>query len=326
MILRTLYFSRTIPNDALWSNGGESLDYIDKYMEYLQTHRGVSEKTIEAYAVDICQFIEWLGYSDGVISVEQWQAVDKLRARAFLAYLHEQGYSRRTIARKLASLRSFYSYLCLIHGLANNPWRALFTPKLPKSLPQFLSVKEASELVNSPADHPFGLRDRALLDVLYSAGLRAAECSALNTGDIDWEQGHILVSGKGSKQRLVPLGRLACESVKQYVSFGRPLILEKQYIQGEGENALFLNRFGRRLSSRSIQRIVKKHARDASLPTATHPHTLRHSYATHLLDGGADLRTVQELLGHASLSTTQIYTHVTREKLRSVYDNAHPRA
>ena len=301
------------------------MDYLDQYLDYLRTNRGASPKTLEAYSLDIVQYIEYQGMSQGVISVEEWQSIDKVKARAYLAFLYSKGYSRRTISRKLAAMRSYFNYLCRIGVLKKNPWQMIHTPKLPRLLPNYLTEGAAHNLIQTPDQTHLGMRDRAILDTFYSGGLRISELAGLNTTDLDREQGYVRVMGKGRKERIVPIGRLAIESIKQYELESRPALLRRNRT-GEYEPGLFLNRFGRRLTVRSLRQIVKKHAAAANLPHTTSPHTLRHSFATHLLDGGADLRTVQELLGHASLSTTQIYTHVTREHLKTVYQNAHPRA
>lgn len=236
------------------------------------------------------------------------------------------GNSRRTIARKMAALRSFFRFLCREKHVDRNPLEGISTPKVGRQLPRFLHIDEVTSTLEGPtADTPLGRRDRALLEVLYAAGLRISEVTGLNLEDVDASVGVVMVTGKGGKERLVPIGSEAIRALGKYMEEGRGRLLSKRGHGGEGENALFLNRFGRRLSARGVRDIVYRYT-EVGTGRAVNPHALRHSFATHLLDNGADLRVVQEFLGHASISTTQIYTHVTKERLRRVYKETHPRA
>jgi len=307
--------------------------YLDQFMDYLRVEKGVSSHTLSAYFRDITQFITYLRQEKGLMPVggrsyTGWQdkflsKITHLHLRAYLAYLKEREYTPASINRKLASLRSFFRYLCRKKGLKVNPVLALSSPKLGKSLPVFLDKIEVNELLSLPdIKKPAGLRDWAILELFYASGMRVSELVGLNLLDIDLGSDEIRVFGKGKKERIVLTGSKAKQAMKRYLQEGRP-----QFIgQIVDEKALFVNRFGGRLTVRSVQRMVKKYIRIMGERRKVSPHTLRHTFATHLLEGGADLRSVQELLGHASLSTTQIYTHVTEERLKLVYDQAHPRA
>ncbi len=300
---------------------------VEEFLAYLEVNRGASPHTIAAYGSDLAQFFAFLGRAQGPSAAEELAGVDATRVRAFVAYLVGRGYTRRSVARKLAAVRSFFRYLCRSGRLERNPVQGVATPRVGRTLPRFLQVSEVAALVESPRDDtPLGLRDRALLEVLYGAGLRVSEAVGLDLGDVDRSAGLVRVAGKGGRERVVPLGGEALRALDAYLAGGRPRLLLARRRGAEGERALFLSRSGRRLSARAVRQIVSRYA-EVTLPgRAPSPHTLRHSFATHLLDNGADLRAVQELLGHASVSTTQIYTHVTRERLRAVYQRCHPRA
>jgi len=234
--------------------------------------------------------------------------------------MQEQGMSRSTMARKLAALRSFVRYLCRENILQNNPIAAVSTPKQDKRLPKFLYPLEIQLLLDAPdVSKPLGLRDKAILETLYAAGLRVSELVGLSINNVYFDEELIKVVGKGSKERIVPLGSQAITSLKDYLHKGRP------YLQKNATEALFLNKFGTRLTERSVRNIIDKYVKEVALNQKVSPHTLRHTFATHLLNAGADLRSVQELLGHVKLSTTQIYTHVTTENIQQVYHETHPR-
>ena len=287
--------------------------YIEKFMNYLKVEKNSSPHTILNYNKDLENFAAFLGDKD--IS-----SVDHLALRRFLAEMRSKNYSKRTIARKLASLRSFFKFLYREGHIKTNPITALSTPKLDKTLPVFLDVDKMAKLLQSPpVDSVAGLRDRALMETLYSAGIRVSELVGLDVDDIDFISGVIKVLGKGSKERMVPIGEPALNAIRGYMDKrASPRIKDK--------DAVFLNKSHGRLTDRSVRRIINKYIKVCSINEHISPHSLRHSFATHLLDRGADLRSVQELLGHMNLSTTQIYTHVTMERLKSVYDKAHPRA
>jgi integrase/recombinase XerC len=275
------------------------------------------------YAIDLAQFVEFMHKKE----IYQWGEISVSEVREYLFDLNEKGLQRATIARKLASLRSFYKYLNRQEVVKTNPFLNLRTPKRPKKLPQFMYPREIEKLLNINDSSPRGLRDRAILEVLYGAGVRVSELTGLNLEDLDLERGYIRVYGKGSKERISFLGEKGCRVLANYLQHGRSRFLSQtKAVQAPTTRAVFLNKNGTRLSDRSIRRILNFYVEQAALEKKVSPHTLRHSFATHLLEGGADLRAVQELLGHVSISTTQIYTHLDREKIKKTYDQAHPRA
>lgn len=291
--------------------------HIEKYLHYLRCERNYSVMTIDSYRRDLQQFLNFLGTSDTRVT-----DISRDTVRSFLASLAEKGRARRTIARKLACLRSFFKFLVKTGVLKANPAKAIPSPKLEGRLPSFLSIPTALEVLNLPhKDSVLGLRDRAILEIFYGTGMRLRELVGLNVDDLDLVNGLIKVMGKGGKERLVPVGRKAGAVVKAYLERREELFANEQQ-----SKALFLNKGGSRLSARGVQRRVNKYLTLISEAEGLSPHLLRHTFATHLLDSGADLRAVKELLGHASLSTTQVYTHVTIERLRKIYQQAHPRA
>ena len=283
--------------------------YIDKFIRYLEIEKNVSQHTILNYHIDLREFKD-------AIKELPIEKVDYLVLRKFLAGLKEKNFKPKTLARKLSSLRSFFRFLMREGYISKNPTGLLSNPKIPRRLPIFLSEDEAARLIDSVnSDDVAGLRDKAILETLYSTGLRVSELVSLNTDDIDFISGIIKVLGKGRKERLVPIGDRALQTIRKY--------LEKRDKNAKG---LFLNLRGKRLTDRAIRQFIEKYIRRLSLREGISPHTLRHSFATHLLDRGADLRAVQELLGHKDLSTTQIYTHITTDRLKKAYNKAHPRA
>jgi len=287
--------------------------YIEKFTNYLDVEKNSSPHTITNYTVDLEAFAVFLADRD--IS-----SVDHLFLRRFLADMRAKNYAKRTIARKLASLRTFFKFLYREGHIKINPITAVSTPKLDKRLPVVLDEKKVTALINAPDTMvPAGLRDKAILETLYSTGIRVSELVGLDDDDVDHISGIIKVLGKGRKERLTPIGDMASRAIRNYVE-------SKSERSVKDKRAVFLNKSGRRLTDRSVRRIVDKYIKLASIQEHISPHSLRHSFATHLLDRGADLRSVQELLGHMNLSTTQIYTHVTMERLREAYDKAHPRA
>ena len=287
--------------------------YIDKFINYLRAEKNSSPNTIINYTVDLKAFSLFLGDRDVT-------AIDHLTLRKFLADMRAKSFSKRTIARKLASLRSFFKFLYREGYIKTNPISAISTPKLDKKLPVVLDENRVAKLVQCPpGDNIAGLRDRAILEMLYSTGMRVSELVGLDISDIEFISGVAKVLGKGSKERIVPVGEPALLAMRKYND-------QKKAEKVREKDAAFLNKSGTRLTDRSIRRILDKYIRECSIVEHISPHSLRHSFATHLLDRGADLRSVQELLGHANLSTTQIYTHVTTDRLKAVYDKAHPRA
>ena len=302
---------------------GADLPWIDRFLASLATERGLAANTLRAYGRDLADLASFLtAYRDGPVTVED-ATVTHLRDH--LSDLHERN-APSTIARKLSAIRSLYRYLVREDGRADDPAAGLRTPKQRRDVPTVVSVDDAFALMGTPdAETEYGLRDRAILELLYGAGLRVSELAALDLGDIDAEQRLLQVrEGKGRKDRVVPLGAPALRALQRWLTV-RGSLAAKRKRAGDG-SALFLNRFGGRLSARAVRGMADRTGLKAGLPQRLHPHALRHSYATHLLDGGADLRHIQEMLGHTSLSTTQRYTHVSLEQLMNVYDAAHPRS
>ena len=300
--------------------------YLEDFLRYLRVERQMSPHTLRSYRLDISQFLEFYRSRPGNPDLREVAYPD---LRAFLAQALK-GRRKATVARKLSALRTFCKYLQRQGVLAGNPARLAPSPKLEKPLPHFLSVDEAFHLLGSCGGDAFGAcRDRAILEVFYSGGLRLSELAGLDLGDLDLDQGVLRVWGKGGKERLAFLGKPAREALATYLARRRPLAAKTAVAaRTEAPQAapLFLNRRGGRLSSRSVARLVGKWARLAGLSQALTPHGLRHSFATHLLEGRADLRTVQELLGHASISSTQRYLHTDLDYLMEEYDKAHPRS
>ena len=296
-------------------------EQLKNYLDYIQGAKNVSPHTVHNYRRDIEQFIDFLRrLKPGAFTLSD---VDTYLARRYLASLISSEYSRKTLARHIASLRSFCRYLCREQLIDTNPFVGIRTPKLERRLPQFLDVPEIDALLKLPPNTLLGRRDRAIMELLYGAGVRVSELTGLSMQNLDMEEQYILVFGKGAKERIIPIGKMAVQALLIYLRESRPLLGKKN---AEVTDALFLNHSGTPLSDRSVRRVLEKYVDMLAVHKRVTPHTLRHSFATHLLDNGADLRSVQDLLGHVSLKTTQIYTHVSSERLLSVYRNAHPRA
>lgn len=292
---------------------------VGEFLQYLRAERGASAYTLKSYREDLEHFLGYLSETSAVAP----SAITTLVVRGYVARLHQEGFARSTVARRLACLRSFFRYGCRQGWADSNPARAVRTPRAPRSLPHFMSTQDVKRLLDAPrGDDWQPRRDRAILETLYSTGLRVGELTALNLDDLDREAEVLRARGKGKRERLAPLGSFALRALDAWLQVRCP----DPRAAAEDQAALFLNRFGSRLSSRSVARMLEKHLKHAGLDTRTSPHTLRHSFATHLLDRGADIRSVQELLGHKSLITTQIYTHVSTSSLRKAYEKAHPRA
>jgi len=295
---------------------------VAQFLRFLANERNASDLTIKAYREDLFGLIDWLESSHGQAPSPSGLSPQELRA--YQSALQEAGYARSTISRKLASLRSFYRF-AMRQGITNeNPAKPLRNPRRQRKLPHVLSNAEIGRLLLAPSHlTEAGLRDRAILETMYSAGLRVSELVSLRDGDLNFEQGLVRIQGKGRKERMSPLGSYAIKAIKRYArQRSRSSKSESLHRQAP----VFVNRFGNSLTTRSVGRMLEKYIRETGLDTRTSPHTLRHSFATHLLDRGADIRSVQELLGHQSLATTQIYTHVSAANLRQVYEQAHPRA
>jgi len=304
------------------------MESINRFIETLKYQKGYSEHTIRNYRVDLNQFIDFLKQKRGLVKKEEtslkFESVDPQSVREYLGHLYSH-YKRATIARKLSAIRSFFHFLEKNGLREGNPASDISAPKQGKYIPTHLSVDEMFRLLERPdRSKHLGLRDLALIEVLYSCGIRVSELAGLNLSSIDFDQRLIRVVGKGNKERIIPIGRKALDAVKNYM--GAALELRKKRSGDAQVEPLFLNFRGGRLTTRSIGRIIKKYGRECALMTDIFPHSLRHTFATHLLDGGADLRSVQEFLGHVSLSTTQKYTHVSLSRLMEVYDKAHPRS
>jgi integrase/recombinase XerC len=303
-------------------------DLIEDFIDYLGNQKGYSKHTVRNYHIDLRQFLDFLGTKEELTAGEHAglkpEAVSPLVIREYLGRLYGN-LSRTTIARKLSAVRSFFLFLEKRGLSRGNPAVDVATPKLEKHLPNFLPVDDVFRLLeNHEQANPLDLRDLAILEVLYSSGIRASELEGLNLSSIDFDERLMRVIGKGNKERLVPIGRKALDTVRSYLEAIQNL---RRKTGGHSQDApLFLNFRGGRLSARSIGRIIKKYAIASGLSSEISPHSMRHSFATHLLDGGADLRSVQELLGHKNLSTTQKYTHVSLDRLMAVYDKTHPRS
>ncbi len=294
---------------------------IAQFLRYLSVERNASELTVKSYREDLFDLAEYLLEELG--GDVRPDGVSSRDLRGYAAALHEAGYARTSISRKLASLRSFYRFAQQRQLAQSNPAKPLRNPRGQRKLPHFLTNDEVGKLLDAPPTLTvMGLRDHAILETMYSAGLRVSEVVGLNDGDLEFEEGIARVRGKGRKERLSPLGSYAVDALLEYMQ-GRVLSPKEP----KGRDApVFVNRFGNRLTTRSVGRMLEKYIAALGLDSRTTPHTLRHSFATHLLDRGADIRSVQELLGHKSLVTTQIYTHLSTANLREVYLRAHPRA
>jgi integrase/recombinase XerC len=294
---------------------------VIRFLKYLRVERNASELTIKSYSEDLEALVQYLTEFEGRTPAPG--EVGTVALRGYIAALHEAGYAKTTIARRLASLRSYFRFGQREGWTTSNPAKPLRNPRKARALPHFLSSDDVGRLLAAPpAGDPLGLRDRAILEVLYSAGLRVSELAGLNDADLDLPGGALRVRGKGRRERIAPVGSFAVRALRQWLAVRR---LSARENKGPGA-PVFVNKFGRRLTTRSVGRLLEKYLKTTGLDRRTTPHTLRHSFATHLLDRGADIRSVQELLGHKSLVTTQIYTHVSTAGLRAVYERAHPRA
>lgn len=290
---------------------------IQSFIDYLDVERGLAENTLESYSRDLRHYSEFLARDKRPL-----EKASQATIMAYLMSLQKDGRSASTIARRLAALKSFYQYLLRESRIDHDPTENLESPKQRKRLPQVLSVSEVERLLAQPDGRsPTGLRDRAMLELLYATGIRVSELVSLNVPDVNLDVGFVRCRGKGSRERVVPVGSVAIRALRDYLERGWPHLNRKSE-----ENALFVNQHGRRLTRQGFWKILKKYARQAGITKEITPHTLRHSFATHLLENGADLRAVQEMLGHADISTTQIYTHVTKHRLKDVYARTHPRA
>jgi integrase/recombinase XerC len=331
-------------------NFEHNVPLVTAFLDYLIDERAFSVYTGRCYGVDLRQYLVWITEEQNLTldipaEADAWQRyssgekeiaghvgpetisehiinADTEYLRSFLAYLAESNYSPATMARKIATLRSFYRWLERNSAIDANPMTLIRTPRQKRRLPKAIDVEQVEKLLSAPNDNTLlGARDRAILETLYSTGIRVSELVGINFGDIDETGQAIVIRGKGRKERIVPLGTHAMKAILHYLG-----VMEANAVPNESTDPLFINKHTTRLSTRSVRRKVSKYLEQVGLDPAISPHTLRHSFATHLLDNGADLRSVQELLGHQSLSTTQIYTHLTTKRMRETYDQAHPRA
>lgn len=286
-------------------------EFIDKFIRYLEIEKAASSHTIRAYRKDLKAFSEYAKAGP--------DRIDIIDVRGFIAEQIKKGLRKITVSRRLSSIRSFFKFLYREGYIKSNPAKLVSTPRIPKLLPKFLSVDDVFSLIEKPEGIGFiPVRDKAILELLYSSGLRVSELSGLNVDDVNTRESLMKIRGKGKKERIVPVGSKAIDAIKSYT-------IERMLMKSK-DKALFLNRMGTRLTDRGVRRIVVKYARALAYHGQIGPHTLRHSFASHLLQGGADLRVIQELLGHSSLSTTQKYTHLDITHLMDIYDKAHPLA
>jgi len=290
---------------------------IEEYLDYLGVERGLAANTLESYGRDLRQFSAYIKSRNA-----SFGELDRLDILTYLDGIKKQGKSTATVSRSLASIRSFFKFLSHEGKISTDPAAELDSPKVEKKLPSVLSLQDVEALLYKPDNTtPGGIRDRAMFEVLYATGIRVTELVSLTMSDVNLEAGFIKCLGKGNKERIVPLGSVAIKALHTYLTTGRTKLVRSREVR-----SLFVNHHGRQLTRQGFWKLLKKYARESGIDANITPHTLRHSFATHLLENGADLRSVQEMLGHADISTTQIYTHVTKTRLREIYDKAHPRA
>lgn len=295
-------------------------DQIKDFMHFMIVEKGLAENTVASYKRDLHSYLRYL---QKVELVSSWNEVTRFHILHFLNFLKQQGKSSKTIARHVASIRSFHQFLLREKFAGQDPTVHIETPKPERTLPKVLSVQEVEVLLAAPkGDTPLHMRDAAMLELLYATGMRVSEMTGLNLDDLHLSMGFIKCIGKGDKERIIPVGRTASAALDRYLKEGRPKLVSKT----ARTDALFLNHHGARLSRQGFWKILKALAKKANIEKDITPHTLRHSFATHLIENGADLRAVQEMLGHADISTTQIYTHVSKTRLKDVYAKFHPRA
>lgn len=293
----------------------DALQDVEAFLHKLKHERQYSVHTLDNYARDIKQFLDF--HADATL--QNWSDMRSQHIQAFVAYRHRHGISAKTIQRELSALRSFFNFLIIEQQLTHNPAKDVQAPKLARKLPKTLDTDQLQHFLNINEDSLLATRDRAMIEVLYSSGLRLAELIGLDQQDLDLQQGLVSVTGKGKKTRRVPLGGKAIAALQDWLK-------QRSRLPVKDENAVFVNQQGKRLSARSVQLRLKHWAQKQAMPSHVHPHMLRHSFASHLLESSGDLRAVQELLGHSDISTTQIYTHLDFQHLAKVYDQAHPRA
>jgi len=293
---------------------------LKDFIHFLLVEKGLAENTLISYERDLKSYIKFLQENEGI---SHFQNVQRAQIVHFLGFLKEQGKSAKTMARHTASIRAFHQFMLRERIVEQDPSVHIDTPRLERSLPKVLSMNEVERLLDSPkAENHYGKRDKAMLELLYATGIRVSELISLNIDDAHLTMGFVRCIGKGNKERIIPLGKSATNAIQEYLDNGRPNFVSKKH----RDDALFLNHHGKRLTRQGFWKILKRLTSEAGIQKDLTPHTLRHSFATHLLENGADLRAVQEMLGHADISTTQIYTHVTKTRLKDVYSKFHPRA
>lgn len=295
-----------------------SSQLVDEYLNHLKVERGLSQNTIISYRLDLEQYLTFLRSN----SIKKLTSITPAHLFSYMVYLEKKGYSPSSRSRKCASIKTFHKFLVKEDYLTSDPTTSLSHPKKARKLPGVLTFEEVERLLNSPgSDEILTVRDRAMLELIYSSGLRVSELISLEINDVDLEVGFLRCRGKGSKERVVPIGSFAITAIRNYLATARGRLSKNRR-----SKALFLNRFGNRLTRQGFWKILKSHAKKAQIKRDVKPHTLRHTFATHMLKGGADLRSVQEMLGHSDISTTQIYTEISRDHLREEYYSTHPRA
>ena len=294
---------------------------LEDFKGYLLAEKNFSEHTAKAYYSDILSYLIWLGD-------EACECADYSKIRDYLHFIQKFDYKKTTLARKIASIRTFYKYLSREKKIDNNPAQNIISPKRPKSLPKFLSTEEIEEILNNiNISTPAGYRNRAILELLWASGMRVSELSNLNFGNLNLENNEITVFGKGAKERIILITDRAKTYLQKYIEIARPLVAKGFDIPPVTDNSpVFINKTGYRLQTRMVRNVINEIVEKIELPKKVTPHMFRHSFATHLIENGADLRVVQELLGHASISNTQIYTHISMQHMKDVYDHTHPRA
>lgn len=295
-------------------------DELKDFIHFLIVEKGLAKNTVISYERDLKSYLKYLKNIESITSLND---VQRVKIVHFLGHLKEQGKSAKTLARHVASIRAFHQFLLREKATDHDPSVHIETPQLERSLPKVLNMQEVETLLDSPIirDH-YGLRDKAMLELLYATGIRVSELIGLDIGDVHLTMGFVRCIGKGNKERIIPIGKTAAKALERYLQEGRNHFVSKKH----KDEALFLNHHGKRLTRQGFWKILKRLAMEAGIQKDLTPHTLRHSFATHLLENGADLRAVQEMLGHADISTTQIYTHVTKTRLKDVYSQFHPRA
>jgi integrase/recombinase XerD len=293
---------------------------LQDFIHFLIVERGLAKNSIDSYQRDLKNYMKFV---QNVDSAKEWDEVQRVNITGFLSHLKNEGKSAKTIARHVASIRSFHQFLLREKVTEQDPSIHIESPKMERSLPKVLSIGEVEALLEAPQEStPLGIRDKAMLEVLYATGIRVSELIRLQLEDVHLKMGFVRCIGKGNKERIIPIGKTAIEVLEQYLMDGRPKLVRKKH----KDDSLFLNHHGKRLSRQGFWKILKGLAAEAKISKELTPHTLRHSFATHLLENGADLRAVQEMLGHVDISTTQIYTHVTKTRMKDVYSKFHPRA